>query len=88
MEIPAAVPPPDDWELDAVEIKFQERIASGAFGDLYKGTYCGQDVAIKILRNVQDDSQQYAEFLQVPPPCLPFQPPCVGYARVPTDLPA
>lgn len=56
---------PDDWELDAVEIKFQDRIASGAFGDLYKGTYCGQDVAIKILRNVQDDSQQYAEFLQV-----------------------
>lgn len=57
--------PTDDWELDAVEIKFQERIASGAFGDLYKGTYCGQEVAIKILRNVQDDSQQYAEFLQV-----------------------
>ena len=24
-----------------------------------------QDVAIKILRNVQDDSQQYQEFLQV-----------------------
>lgn len=54
----------DDWELDPAEIKFQERIASGAFGDLYKGTYCGQDVAIKILRNVQDDSQQYQEFLQ------------------------
>ena len=26
---------------------------------------CLQDVAIKILRNVQDDSQQYQEFLQV-----------------------
>jgi len=63
-EVPVPVPA-DDWELDAVEIKFQERIASGAFGDLYKGTYCGQEVAIKILRNVQDDSQQYAEFLQV-----------------------
>jgi hypothetical protein len=58
-------PPPDDWELEAVEIKFQERIASGAFGDLYKGSYCGQDVAIKILHNVQDDSQQLSEFLQV-----------------------
>lgn len=57
-------PPPDDWELEAVEIKFQERIASGAFGDLYKGSYCGQDVAIKILHNVQDDSQQLSEFLQ------------------------
>ena len=27
-----------------------------------------QDVAIKILRNVQDDSQQYQEFLQVQAP--------------------
>ena len=26
--------PPDDWELDPSEIKFQEKIASGAFGDL------------------------------------------------------
>ena len=33
---------PDDWELDPSEIKFQEKIASGAFGDLYKGSYCGQ----------------------------------------------
>lgn len=56
---------PDDWELDPTEIKFHEKIASGAFGDLYKGVYCGQDVAIKILRNVQTDTQQYQEFLQV-----------------------
>lgn len=60
----AAVAAPDDWELDPLEIKFQEKIASGAFGDLYKGSYCGQDVAIKILRNVQDDSAQYEEFAQ------------------------
>lgn len=57
----------DDWELDPAEIDFQEKIASGAFGDLYKGSYCGQEVAIKILRNVQDDTQQYQEFLQVRP---------------------
>lgn len=55
----------DDWELDPSEIQFLEKIASGAFGDLYKGLYCGQDVAIKILRDVQDDPQQYQEFLQV-----------------------
>ncbi len=36
---------PDDWELDPSEIKFQEKIASGAFGDLYKGSYCGQACA-------------------------------------------
>ena len=37
----------------------------GSFGTLYKGTYCGQDVAVKILRDIQDDPQQYEEFAQV-----------------------
>lgn len=55
----------DDWELDPADLQFHEKINSGAFGDLYRGTYCGQDVAIKILRNMQDDSSQYQEFLQV-----------------------
>lgn len=54
----------NDWELDPHEIVFHEKIASGAFGDLFRGTYCGQDVAIKILRNVHEDSQQFQEFLQ------------------------
>ena len=55
----------DDWELDPAEVTFHDKIASGAFGDLYRGVYCGQDVAIKILRNVQTNSQQYQEFQQV-----------------------
>ena len=54
----------DDWEIDPSDIAFQDKIASGAFGDLFRGVYCGQDVAIKILRGVQDDSVQYQEFLQ------------------------
>ena len=54
----------DDWEIDPCDIVFQEKIASGAFGDLFKGIFCGQDVAIKILRGVQDNSVQYQEFLQ------------------------
>ena len=61
----AAASTSDDWELDPSEIAFHDKIASGAFGDLYRGTYCGQDVAIKILRNVQTNSQQFAEFQQV-----------------------
>ena len=69
-------PPGDDWELEPSEIAFQEKIASGAFGDLYKGAYCGQDVAIKIVRNVQDNTQQFQEFLQVP--CLSVPPRSAG----------
>lgn len=54
----------DDWEIEPHDIVFQEKIASGAFGDLFKGMFCGQDVAIKVLRGVQDNSVQYQEFLQ------------------------
>jgi hypothetical protein len=54
----------DDWELDPNDIVFHDKIASGAFGDLFRGSYCGQDVAIKILRGVQDDTAQFSEFLQ------------------------
>ena len=65
----ASASPADDWELDPADIAFQDKIASGAFGDLYKGSYCGQEVAIKILRDVHTDTQQYEEFLQVRVPC-------------------
>ncbi|RAL46487.1 hypothetical protein DM860_004766 [Cuscuta australis] len=40
----------DDWEIDACKLKFENKVASGTFGDLYKGTYCSQDVAIKVLK--------------------------------------
>eukprot|EP00249_Psilotum_nudum_P012687 c23920_g1_i2 orf=686-2344(-) len=40
----------DDWEIDHNQLKFNRRVASGSFGDLYRGTYCGQDVAIKVLK--------------------------------------
>jgi hypothetical protein len=60
----AAAGEPDDWELDPREVVFHEKIAAGAFGDLFRGVYCGQDVAIKVLRGVQNDSAQFREFLQ------------------------
>lgn len=74
---PAAPPPPstanrvqipfdgtDDWEIDSSQLKLQNKVASGSFGDLYRGTYCGQDVAIKILKveRLNDSLQQ--EFAQ------------------------
>lgn len=58
------LPDSDDWELDPADIVFHEKIASGAFGDLYRGTYCGQDVAIKILRALHGSDAQIGEFLQ------------------------
>ncbi|GFR45868.1 hypothetical protein Agub_g7320 [Astrephomene gubernaculifera] len=57
-------PAVDDWEIDITQLHIEAKIASGAFSNLYKGTYCGQEVAVKILKDVQDDSSQYQEFLQ------------------------
>ncbi|GLC45485.1 hypothetical protein PLESTM_001740800 [Pleodorina starrii] len=57
-------PTVDDWEIDITQLHIEAKIASGAFSNLYKGTYCGQEVAVKILKDVHDDSSQYQEFLQ------------------------
>lgn len=40
-----------DWEIDRRLLKIGERIASGSCGNLYRGVYLGQDVAIKVLRS-------------------------------------
>ncbi|KAK9946868.1 hypothetical protein M0R45_012311 [Rubus argutus] len=39
----------DIWEIDASLLIYEKKIASGSNGDLYQGTFCGQDVAIKVL---------------------------------------
>ena len=56
--------PPDDFELGADDVVCQERVASGAFGDLYRGVYCGAEVAVKVLRGVATDAAAVAEFAQ------------------------
>lgn len=39
-------------------------MAAGSFSNLYRGYYCGQEVAVKILKELADDASQYQEFLQ------------------------
>ena len=43
----------------------EARVACGAYSNLYSGTYRGQRVAVKVLKEVDDDTSQQAEFLQV-----------------------
>lgn len=54
----------DVWEIDPQLIKFETKVASGSYGDLYKGTYCSQEVAIKILKPERIDSDLQKEFAQ------------------------
>lgn len=65
---PEHLPIPSDgtdvWEIDAHHVKFECKIASGSYGDLYKGTYYGQEVAIKILKPERLNSELQKEFAQ------------------------
>ncbi|PKI76068.1 hypothetical protein CRG98_003540 [Punica granatum] len=53
-----------DLEIDRRLLKIGEKITSGSFGDLFRGTYLGQDVAIKILRSEHINEAPAAEFAQ------------------------
>ncbi|CAA3005281.1 serine threonine- kinase STY8-like isoform X1 [Olea europaea subsp. europaea] len=39
------------WEIDWRSLKIGEKIAAGSCGDLYRGVYRGQNVAVKVLRS-------------------------------------
>ncbi|KAH7518346.1 hypothetical protein FEM48_Zijuj09G0162000 [Ziziphus jujuba var. spinosa] len=54
----------DVWEIDLKHLKFENKVASGSYGDLYKGTYCSQEVAIKILKPERIDTDMQREFAQ------------------------
>ncbi|XP_019243225.1 PREDICTED: serine/threonine-protein kinase STY46-like isoform X2 [Nicotiana attenuata] len=38
------------WEIDAALLKYEYKIATGSTGDLYKGSFQNQEVAIKVLK--------------------------------------
>ncbi|KAL6497932.1 Serine/threonine-protein kinase sty46 [Orobanche hederae] len=54
----------DVWEINPENLKFTSKLASGSYGDLYKGTYCSQEVAIKILKNERLNTELQKEFAQ------------------------
>ncbi|XP_028774557.1 serine/threonine-protein kinase STY17 isoform X2 [Neltuma alba] len=54
----------DVWEIDTNQLKFENKVGSGSFGDLYRGTYCSQDVAIKVLKPDKINTEMLREFAQ------------------------
>ncbi|KAM7256077.1 hypothetical protein ACFE04_011818 [Oxalis oulophora] len=54
----------DVWEIDPKHLKFENKVASGSYGDLYKGSYHSQEVAIKILKPERINTDLQKEFAQ------------------------
>lgn len=54
----------DVWEIDPKHLKYGTQIASASYGELYKGIYCSQEVAIKVLKAEHVSSEMQREFAQ------------------------
>ncbi|KAL8234380.1 hypothetical protein R6Q59_020480 [Mikania micrantha] len=54
----------DVWEIDSRFLILDHKVASGSYGDLYKGTYHSQEVAVKILKTERVNTDLQKEFAQ------------------------
>ncbi|KAM7260823.1 hypothetical protein ACFE04_026298 [Oxalis oulophora] len=54
----------DVWEIDSRQLKIESKVASGSYGDLYRGIYCSQEVAIKILKPERVNADMLRDFAQ------------------------
>ncbi|XP_048502354.1 serine/threonine-protein kinase STY17 isoform X2 [Beta vulgaris subsp. vulgaris] len=54
----------DEVDIDQSLLKVGSKVASGSHGDLYKGTYVDQEVAIKVLKSGNANSDVVKDFFQ------------------------
>ncbi|XP_048526869.1 serine/threonine-protein kinase STY13-like [Triticum urartu] len=53
--------PKADWEIDLAKLEIRHVIAQGTYGTVYRGTYDGQQVAVKLLDWGEDGFATEAE---------------------------
>eukprot|EP00252_Welwitschia_mirabilis_P018357 TRINITY_DN407_c0_g1_i1.p1 TRINITY_DN407_c0_g1~~TRINITY_DN407_c0_g1_i1.p1 ORF type:complete len:369 (-),score=94.63 TRINITY_DN407_c0_g1_i1:367-1473(-) len=57
--------PKEEWEIDLAKLEIKSIIGHGTFGTVYRGTYDGQDVAVKLLDWGEDGTKTEAELNQI-----------------------
>ncbi|CAA7400271.1 unnamed protein product [Spirodela intermedia] len=63
-KVPTIHPEDGAWEIDRRLLKIGEKIGSGYCGDLYRGVYLGDEVAVKILKSEHINHASKVEFNQ------------------------
>ncbi|KAL0287142.1 UNVERIFIED_CONTAM: Serine/threonine-protein kinase STY13 [Sesamum calycinum] len=53
--------PKEVWEIDASKLEIRYLVAQGTYGTVYRGTYNGQDVAVKLLDWGEEGTATIAE---------------------------
>ncbi|KAF5753084.1 serine/threonine-protein kinase EDR1-like [Tripterygium wilfordii] len=68
VSLPGCIEIPSDgtdvWEIDTRHLNIEQKVATGSYGELYKGTYCSQEVAIKVLKPERVHAEMLGEFSQ------------------------
>ncbi|XP_019441703.1 PREDICTED: serine/threonine-protein kinase STY46-like isoform X2 [Lupinus angustifolius] len=54
----------DVWEIDPKHLNYGTQVTSGSYSELFKGVYCSQEVAIKVLKPEHVSSDLQREFAQ------------------------
>lgn len=53
-----------DWIIEAKELEFIEKLGSGTYAKVYKASYRGEEVAVKVMKKLIESGEDCKDFLK------------------------
>lgn len=53
-----------DWTIDPNEMEFLEKLGSGSYAKVYKANYRGEEVAVKVMKKINESIEERENFLK------------------------